>query len=351
MAAICHNYLPPEWAPQYGVMLTWPHEHGDWDDGLPAVEACFVQMASNIARFEDVLIAAHDRLHEQHIHEQLAVAGTRMDRVHSFIATSNDIWVRDHGPLTVLCSNEAKLLDYSFNGWGNKYQHDLDNALSRKLSQQDAFGNNPMETIDWILEGGSIEVDGSGTLLTTESCLRNRNRNPKLSHEQLETILKQQLGLTRILWLHHGQLQGDDTDGHIDTIARYCDRNTIAYVRCNDPRDPHYTNFKAMEAELKLLVNAEGKPYRLVALPWPKPVYNDGGKRLPATYANFLIINGAVLVPLYKDAADDRALEILAGCFPDREIIGINSLPLIKQYGSIHCASMQLPSQIMSQSR
>ncbi|MBE9516254.1 MAG: agmatine deiminase family protein [Proteobacteria bacterium] len=348
MPAPCHNYLPPEWAPQSGVMLTWPHKHGDWNDELPAAEACFVQMALQIARFEDVVISACDPEHRQYILDRLSSAGTRMDRVQCFIARSNDIWVRDHGPLTVLCSNEAKLLDFGFNGWGDKYDYALDNALSRTLSQQDAFGMTPMETVNWILEGGSLEVDGSGTLLTTESCLLNTNRNPELNREQLEAILKQQLGLTRILWLQHGQLQGDDTDGHIDTVARYCDRNTIAYVRCDDPRDPHYESFRAMETELQQFTNAEGSRYRLAALPWPKALYNSKGKRLPATYANFLIINGAVLVPLYNNTADEQALAMLASCFPDREIIGIDSLPLIKQFGSIHCASMQLPSQIMS---
>lgn len=328
-------------------MLTWPHEHGDWDQGLDDIDTCFAELAIQISRFEPVIISAYDKDHAEHISRLLAAAVT--ERIYIYLAASNDIWVRDHGPLTVLCSNEAKLLDFGFNGWGNKYEHTLDNALSRTLSKQDAFGHTPMQSIDLILEGGSLEVDGSGTLLTTEQCLLNPNRNPNLNSEQLEVILKQQLGLTRIFWLQHGQLEGDDTDGHIDTLARFCDRNTIAYVRCDDPRDTHYDTFRAMEKELKEITCIEGRPYKLVALPWPRALYNDEGRRLPATYANFLIINGAVLVPLYNDAADEKALATLAACFPDREIIGINSLALIKQFGSLHCASMQLPQQVLEQ--
>ncbi|MDH5632813.1 MAG: agmatine deiminase family protein [Gammaproteobacteria bacterium] len=346
MPTSCQPYLPPEWAPQYGVMLTWPHGHGDWGNNLQGIDRNFVDMARHIARFEQVIISAFDEAHAEHIDHLLKQAGVDPGQYTIYVVASNDIWVRDHGPLTVLCSGEAKLLDFGFNGWGGKYRHDLDNVLSRTLSRQQAFAGTPMETVDWILEGGSVEVDGSGTLLSTTSCLLNPNRNPQLNREQLEAVLKTHLGLNRVLWLEHGHLEGDDTDGHIDTLARFCDRTTIAYVRCDDPRDSHYESFRLMEAELQQMRSAEGQPYKLVALPWPKPVLNEEGGRLPANYANFLIINGAVLVPLYNDPADTHALAAMASCFPDREIIGIDSLALINQYGGIHCASMQLPAEV-----
>jgi agmatine deiminase len=207
----------------------------------------------------------------------------------------------------------------------------------------DTFGHTPMQTVDMVLEGGSIEVDGSGTLLTTTRCLLAPTRNPKLSKQQIEERLMGSLGINRILWLQHGYLAGDDTDSHIDTLARFCDRGTIAYVSCDDPQDGHYVELKAMEDELKTFRAADGQPYRLVPLPWPRAKLDEDGNRLPATYANFLIINDAVLVPTYDDPADAAALASLKTGFPDREIVPINCLPLIYQFGSLHCITMQLP--------
>ena len=192
-------------------------------------------------------------------------------------------------------------------------------------------------------------MDGSGTLLTTARCLLAPTRNPKLTQDGLEARLKELLGLDRILWLQHGHLTGDDTDSHIDTLARFCDARTIAYVACADPDDEHHAELKAMEEELRALRAADGRPYRLVPLPWPRARYDDDGRRLPATYANFLIINGAVLVPTYDDPADGPALARLRECFPGREIIGVDCLPLIYQYGSLHCVTMQLPEGVLGQ--
>ena len=235
------------------------------------------------------------------------------------------------------------MLDFGFNGWGEKYGYELDNQITRRLYALDSFGQAPMQTVNLILEGGSIEVDGSGTLLTTARCLLAPTRNPGLTREQLEQQLKELLGITRILWLHHGYLAGDDTDSHIDTLARFCDRNTIAYMSCDDPADEHYAELKAMEKELKAFRAADGQSYRLVALPWPRAKLDEDGNRLPATYANFLVVNGAVLAPTYEDPADDTALARLKECFPDREIVPVNCLPLIYQFGSLHCVTMQLP--------
>ena len=345
----CRRYLPPEWAPQSGVMLTWPHVHGDWAARLATVEPVFVAIAREVSRRERVLISGHDDNHRDHIKRLLITAGVDVSNVILRTVSSNDTWARDHGPITVLCRDEPTLLDFNFNGWGGKYPHDLDNTVTRRLYQSGAFGTTPLQIIDWVLEGGSIEVDGAGTLLTTTRCLLAPTRNPEFTRERLEKSLMESLGLNRILWLKHGYLAGDDTDSHIDTLARFCDARTIAYVACDDPDDEHYAELTAMERELKQFHAADGSLYRLVALPWPRAKYNEDGDRLPATYANFLIINDTVLVPTYDDPADSTALERLAKCFPEREIVAIDCLPLIYQYGSLHCVTMQLPAGVLAQ--
>ena len=330
-------------------MLTWPHAHGDWAPRLSQVEPVFVDIARQVSRREQALIVCYDDAHRARVRELLAGAGIEANRLQLRIAPSNDTWARDHGPITIVCRDEPTLLDFGFNGWGGKYPSDLDNAITRRLFRDGAFGATPLETVDLVLEGGSIEVDGSGTLLTTARCLLAPTRNPKLTQDGLEARLKELLGLDRILWLQHGHLTGDDTDSHIDTLARFCDARTIAYVACDDPNDEHHAELKAMEEELRALRAADGGPYRLVPLPWPRARYDDDGRRLPATYANFLIINGAVLVPTYDDPADGPALARLRECFPGREIIGVDCLPLIYQYGSLHCVTMQLPEGVLGQ--
>ncbi|HHJ80162.1 MAG TPA: agmatine deiminase family protein, partial [Candidatus Tenderia electrophaga] len=230
----------------------------------------------------------------------------------------------------------------------NKYEAKLDNAISRQLCRQGAFANSQFESIDLVLEGGSIESDGLGTLLTTSRCLLSPQRNPSLNQSQLETQLSQLLGVDRFLWLQHGHLAGDDTDSHIDTLARFCGPDTLCYVSCDDPADEHYQALQAMAAELTAFRQTNGKPYTLVALPMTHPIHNKDGVRLPATYANFLIINNAVLVPSYEDEHDELAQQQLARCFPDREIIAINCKPLIEQYGSLHCVTMQLAEGVLA---
>jgi agmatine deiminase len=342
----CRPYLPPEWVPQSAVQLTWPHDKTDWGAGLESAEQVFIEITRAVAKTESVFIVCHNHGHQAHIKTCLHKAGVEPVRIRYGIAQSNDSWARDHGPLTVLCQDEALLLDFEFNGWGNKYPCELDNQINRTLSTQNAFGDHPMESIDLVLEGGSIEVDGSGTLLTTRRCLLAQNRNPGLAQTELETRLSDYLGINRFLWLTQGELTGDDTDGHIDTLARFCSIDTIAYVTCNDQDHPDYESLQLMEAELKTFASPRGQSYRLIPLPLPKPIYDDTGKQLPATHANFLIINGAVLVPTYNDPADLVAKQNLASAFPGRKIIAINCLPLIRQHGSLHCITMQFPKQI-----
>lgn len=343
----CRRYLPPEWAPQCAVQLTWPHAGSDWAPILAEVEPVFVAIAAAVTRFERLIVACHDQAVRAHVTSLFKAAKLPLERVALYLAPADDTWARDHGPITVLCQNEATLLDFEFNGWGGKYAHNLDNQITRVLYNQGAFGSGPLERIPLILEGGSIEVDGQGTLLSTERCLLSSTRNPHLSRAQIEKQLAELLGITRFLWLQNGYLAGDDTDSHIDTLARLCDPNTIAYVACDDPADEHYAELKAMEVELRAFRTSAGQPYRLVPLPWPRAKFDQDGARLPATYANFLIVNHAVLVPTYRDVADDAALEILRTCFPARSIIGIDCLPLIFQHGSLHCVTMQIPAGLL----
>lgn len=328
-------------------MLTWPHAQSDWAEDLGAIEAAYTALAREISVHERVLIACHDEDRRTIVRRQLATAGTNMQHIALHVAASNDTWARDHGPITVNINDKWRLLDFRFNGWGEKYPHALDNAITERLHRAGAFGDTHLEAIDLVLEGGSIEVDGEGTLLTTTRCLLASNRNPGVDQRELENHLRQRLGVERILWLQHGDIPGDDTDGHIDTLARFCDPRTITYVTSEQPQDACYDELKAMAQQLEGFRSATGEPYHLVPLPSPAPIYDRHGKRLPATYANFAIINDAVLVPTYNDVADEQACERLASCFPQRKLVTIDARALIRQYGSIHCAVMQLPAGVL----
>jgi agmatine/peptidylarginine deiminase len=333
--------LPAEWAPQSAVLLTWPREDGDFAQWFDAVERNFVAIAVAIARFEPVIIG---RAREpEKLRRRLVAAGAREDRVRVVPVPSNDVWARDHGPITVFRDRRPVHLDFIFNGWGGKFAADQDNLITRRLGERGVW-SAPVETLEFVLEGGAIESDGAGTLLTTERCLLAPTRNPGLARAQIEEKLKGWFGLSRVLWLKRGDLIGDDTDGHIDTIARFCDPHTIAYQACDDRSDAHYEELQAMAAELAALRTPFGKPYELVPLPLPRAIHDDSGRRLPAGYPNFLILNGAVLVPTYGDAANDaEALARLATHFSGREVIGIDCRALIHQYGSLHCVTMQIP--------
>ena len=334
--------FPAEWEPQSAVIIAWPHHTGDFIH-LSAVELNYQTIVESITRFQPLVILCKDAEHQQHIQSQLP----KTENVHFVQAQYNDIWVRD----TVFLSLEwqhpkakLQLVNFRFNGWGNKYPHDADNALNLALFAHPLFKGHPTATVNLVLEGGSIESDGRGTVMTTKNCLFNPNRNPQLSEDAIAGQLQNYLGAKRLLWLEQDNLAGDDTDAHIDTLARFCSANIIAYTSCDDEQDPHYQGLKNMEAQLKQFRTEEGEPYQLVALPLPKAIVDEEGKPLPANYSNFLIINGAVLVPVYEDAMDAIALERIASCFPDREVVAVPCRALVHQYGSLHCASMQIPA-------
>lgn len=335
--------LPAEWEQQDGVLLAWPHAASDWAPMLSKVRSVYVDLIKAITRFERVLLAAPE---PEEARTWLQQAGVPLERVVIVTAATNDSWTRDSGPITVLVNNQPVLLDFGFNGWGLKFAANHDNQLTRTLKAQGALSPR-VNTIGLILEGGSIESDGNGTILTTSQCLLSPNRNPQLDRNELNGALQALLGARQVHWLENGHLAGDDTDAHIDTLARLCPDDTIIYVACDDPTDEHYQPLKQMETELQGLRTLAGQPYRLLTLPWPAPCHDGEGQRLPATYANFLVINGAVLVPVYGQPSDNAALAMIGLAFPGREIIGIDCLPLIEQHGSLHCITMQLPTGVL----
>lgn len=339
-----HITLPAEWAPQSGVQLTWPHEGTDWAYMLDEVTRCFVAIAKEIVKREKLLIVCRD---STKVREQLG-EGIDFSRIIFRETESNDTWARDHGAITVMVEGDPYLYDFTFNGWGMKFAANFDNQLTRRLYESDTFQPAVayQNMLHCVLEGGSIESDGQGTILTTEECLLSPNRNDHKTKEELEEYLKMIFGAKRILWLKNGYLAGDDTDSHVDTLARFCSPDTIAYVKCDAKEDEHYEELHLMEEELQAFKTANGKPYNLIALPMADEVIFDG-ERLPATYANFLVINGAVLMPTYNSPRDEIAKTQLQKAFPDREIVGIDCLPLIKQHGSLHCVTMQFPEGVI----
>lgn len=338
--------FPPEWAEQSAVLIAWPYGEGDFKPWLEEVEGAYEAIAREVSLRQRLIVACRDIRHLGHVKDRLLHAQADVANVDFAEIPYNDVWVRDTAPLTVEIGPSSRLLDFRFNGWGNKYEHGDDARLAANLHDAGVLGATPLESVDFVLEGGSIESDGAGTLLTTARCLLNPNRNPSYSRQGIEERLKASFGVNRVLWLNHGHAEGDDTDAHVDTLARFCPGGVIAYTASDDPLDPLHGDLKAMEKELEGLLAEGGGPYRLVPLPIPRPIYSEEGDRLPATYANFLVINGAVLVPVYGDPADRVALERLAACFPDRTLVPIPSTPLIRQYGSIHCMTMQFPRSV-----
>ena len=326
-----HNHwrLPAEWEPQEGVQLTWPHARTDWAPILNEITAVYHQMAREIAERERLMVVAP----EDAAYDMLRI-----------VCDTNDTWARDHGFISLVDDQgHRRLLDYCFNGWGEKFEATLDNAINRRLYDLGEIAGEYVDCLDFVLEGGSIESDGKGTIFTTSQCLLAPHRNQPMTKEKIEERLKHDLCAERILWIDYGHLTGDDTDGHIDTLVRICPDDTLLYVGCDNPQDEQYADLKRMEEQLQTFRTLDGKPYTLKKLPMPHPIY-DGEDRLPATYANFLVINGAVLCTTYgQPDLDNEALRIIGEAFPDRQIIGIDCRPVIWQHGSLHCCTMQFP--------
>ena len=309
--------LPAEWEPQSGVQLTWPHAGTDWAPMLDEITATYREIAAAIEKYEPVLIVE---------------------------PPTDDTWARDHGFITLVndCGG-VRLLDFQFNGWGQKFPAEQDNAINRRLYDEGRVRGEYVDQLDFVLEGGSIESDGQGTIFTTTGCLMAPHRNQPMTQEQIEQRLKQSLCAERVVWINHGNLIGDDTDGHIDTLVRICPDDTLLYIAADDD----HPSLRLMEEELYGLRTLSGRPYRLLKLPMPRPIY-DGEDRLPATYANFLVINGAVLCPTYgQPDLDAEALRLIGEAFPGRDIIGIDCRSIIRQHGSLHCCTMQYPKNVI----
>jgi agmatine/peptidylarginine deiminase len=344
--------FPAEWEPQSAILLAWPNEDTDWAQRLGEVENTYVALVAAITRFQDAMICVADDDLQVYAEARLRSARVDMARVRFVTAAYDDTWLRDSGPITLRGGASAgsgfRLLDFRFTGWGGKFEASRDDQLVQVLDEEGVFRDATREPIDFALEGGAIETDGEGTLLTTWQCLHERH--PQASREALTDALSRYLQQERVLWLDHGYLEGDDTDAHIDTLARFAANDAIVFQACHDPADSHYAELKAMADEIAALRTGEGKPYRLFPLPWAQPILDhgpDGERRLAASYANFLVVNGAVLMPAYGDAADAQAAAMLADAYPGREIVQIDCRPIIWQNGSLHCLTMQLPQGLV----
>jgi agmatine/peptidylarginine deiminase len=337
--------FPAEWEPQAAILIAWPHAGTDWAERLAEVEETYIALVAAITRFQQAWICVADDDLQTYAEARLRSARIDMGRVRFIPFDYDDTWLRDSGPITLRDGSGFRVLDFRFTAWGGKFEAGRDDRLVEALAAEGVFGDAPRQRIDFALEGGGIETDGAGTLLTTWHCLHERH--PQASREELDAKLRGWLAQERVLWLDHGYLEGDDTDAHIDTLARFAPGNAIVFQACDDPTDSHHAELQAMAAQIATLRTADGQPYRLFPLPWAAPIV-DGGRRLAASYANFLIVNGAVLMPAYGSTpderrADDRAAAVLAEAFPGREIVQVPCRALIWQNGSLHCITMQIP--------
>ena len=336
--------FPAEWEPQSAILLAWPHAGTDWADRLGEVEETYIAHVAAIVRFQRVLVCVADDDVEAYARARLASNRIDMARVGFITLPYNDTWLRDTGPITLVGDGGYTLLDFRFTGWGGKFEAGEDDLLVQRLQDSGIFSNSSTQSIDFELEGGAIATDGAGSLLTTWRCLHERH--PTASRAELDERLRGWLRQDRVLWLEHGYLQGDDTDAHVDTLARFAPGDAIVFQACDDPGDPHHAELAAMGDGIAALRTVDGNPYRLFPLPWPKPVIDDG-RRLAASYANYLLVNGAVLMPAYGDPADDAAAAVLARAHPGREVVQVPCRSLIWQNGSLHCISMQLPAGLI----
>ncbi|MBF7049471.1 agmatine deiminase family protein [Campylobacter volucris] len=310
-----------EWHKQELLLLSLPHKDTDWKPYLEEILQSYEEFIKAVARFQKVLLIAPS--------ESDFARFKSIENVDFFQCETNDTWIRDFGAIDVYEDEKLIGLDFTFNAWGDKFQSFLDNAVNSKLFNNKLQGK--LEKIDFILEGGSIDFNGDGVMLTTTTCLLNENRNLHFNQAQIEKKLKDIFGLKEIIWLENGFIKGDDTDSHVDTLARFINENTIAYCICEDKNDEHYEALKAMENELKKT------KFNLLPLPLPKPIYyND--KRLGATYANFVFINNALIVPTYNDTNDSIIINTLQKACKDQEVIGVDARVFLRQNGSLHCS-------------
>ncbi|NOR58914.1 MAG: agmatine deiminase [Sulfurimonas sp.] len=322
-----------EFEKQSFTQIIFPHAKSDWVDYLEEAQKCFINIVNEIIKYQKCLVVCYSiKDVKQHFKEDKNLFFVEYE--------TDDTWARDSSALCISEKDEVKLLDFTFNAWGGKFESSKDNLMSTSLSKH---YDSELKSIDFVLEGGAVESNGDEVILTTSACMLNKNRNPEFDPMEITQKLNDFFGSTEILYLDHGYLAGDDTDSHIDTLARFIDEKTIMYVKCEDRDDEHFEELKLMEEELQKIASTHS--FNLIALPMTDAIYFEE-ERLPATYANFLFVNGAVLVPTYGIKQDEEALDIFRTIFTDRDIIGVDCSTLIKQHGSLHCVTMNFASGV-----
>jgi len=335
--------FPAEWEKHEATWLTWPHKEASWPGKLDTIYAPYCEFIKVVATGEKVRINVNDEAAKAFAISKLREAGADLEQIEFYFNPSNDAWCRDHGPAFLInpASEQKKVVvDWDYNAWGNKYPpYELDDVIPTRIG--DHF-NVPVFNPGIVMEGGSVEFNGAGTILTSRACLLNKNRNPHLNQEQIEEYLKECYGALQVLWVGDG-IVGDDTDGHIDDITRFVNPNTVLTVIESNPLDENYILLKENLEELKAMRLINGMPLNIIELPMPSPVIHED-TRLPASYANFYIANAAVIVPTFRDVNDQKALDIIQGVFPDRKVVGIDSTDIIWGLGSFHCLSQQEPA-------
>lgn len=338
------SYLPAEWETDSTVLMAWPHAGTDWNYMLDEVRTCYTDLLRQIGSYRKVIILTPDA---NEVRQSLGPGNYR--NIIPVEAPTNDTWTRDYGPLTLISPHGGAIpLDFRFNGWGLKFAANLDNCVNSFLSRKQLITAPLINCQDFVLEGGGIESDGHGSLLTTAHCQLSPNRNPWMNEAQITAFLKNIFGARQVIWLHHGYLAGDDTDSHIDTLARFAPNDTIVYTGCDDPHDEHFQELQLMKQELSEARTLDGRPFNLIELPLPSPIFDDEGQRLPATYANFLATPDAVFMPTYNQSRNDLLAKQMLQIVFEVPVIGIDCRALIRQHGSLHCATMQIPHSILA---
>lgn len=332
--------LPAEWEGHDCVMVAWPHELTDWNYMLDEARDCMAEIVRAISRHECVLVVGPADL----CSESFDKCGFDPKRVRFADVPTNDTWARDFGPITVETSSGMRPVDFKFNGWGLKFASNLDNLVNSRLATKNLFTSRLDNRLNFVLEGGSIESDGKGTILTTSECLLSPNRNGQWGKKEITAYLMTVLGAERVLWIDHGALAGDDTDSHIDTLARLAPNDTIIYTGPGEESDPDHESLRKMRDQIRTLTTSFGQPYNLIELPLPSPVFDEDGQQLPATYANYLVTPKTVFLPVYSQPDKDfLASQMLKIAYPDHEVVTIDCRALIRQHGSLHCVTIQFP--------
>ena len=332
--------MPAEWELQDAIQIAWPSKKTDWKDNLAQAEKCFLQISKLVCKYQKLIILYSPKRNPEKLFNS-----KELINIYLIEANYNDTWTRDYAPISTIYNGVPTLKDFTFNGWGNKYPSILDNKLNLLLFRKGIYKN--LSKVDFILEGGSIESNGNGILLTTKKCLLNSNRNKGFNFEEIENILKTELHAKKILWLENGVIFGDDTDAHIDTLARFVNEESIVYVKCFDTNNPNFKSLNRMEKELKKFVNLNQETFNLIPLPLVSIV--EKNENLPASYANFLITNKQVLIPTYNLPEDKVIVNIFKNIFPEKEIEPVYCGEIIKQNGSLHCLTMQFYSNTISE--